>query len=290
MERLRYSLWQWPSLLSLDAVLIGLLWQGLFCQVFLGRWPVWYEASIIGLTIWLVYTFDRLWDGRRIDLSRPHSIRHRFHQRLQNPITALALIGLSIDVALVVTMANARELLVGGILAVLVVCYLVIVHRLRERWTHFPKEFAAGGIFALGVSLVVWADPPDSAMIPLCCSTILAATLFATNCLLVADAEREMDRVQGFPSFAQRRGSLRRAAIGILGVQMLVAASLGAMEQLPWMMAVCLISAAMLMMVAVWLGMPVNFDRVRNIRYSRNRAAIVDGALCVPVLLWCLLA
>ena len=76
-------LWHLINLLSLDAVTVGLTWQLVFTLQFFDRFPSLVESSIIGISIWLAYTADRILDSRRLLCELPHSSRHSFHRQFQ---------------------------------------------------------------------------------------------------------------------------------------------------------------------------------------------------------------
>ncbi len=72
--------WQWPTVLSLDAPAIALVWQALLArvvQVTLG-WP---EAFVLGCSVWLAYAADRWIEGWRLDPAQIRTQRHYFYQR-----------------------------------------------------------------------------------------------------------------------------------------------------------------------------------------------------------------
>jgi len=85
-------LWLWPNLLSLDAPLVAVLWQGFLAYRF--SLPLRPSGRLaLGLTVWAIYLLDRLLDARK-----PPSVngcdepaRHRYYRRRFKPMAALLL-------------------------------------------------------------------------------------------------------------------------------------------------------------------------------------------------------
>jgi hypothetical protein len=208
----------WPSMLSLDAVMVAMVWQQLLMRAFCHRGSTWPEAGSLGATVWLIYVADRLLDAARLNLYVPHTLRHGFHLRHRKVFLPLWIVVLAIN-AFVVTHYLPHELLRGGLLlASAVLIYGASVHfsplrshmfagaaRRRPSWRHIPKEVRVGFLFALGVSLSVWTELFASGegwqnMGPLAITTCVLTVLFGCNCMLVARFERELDRAQSFAS------------------------------------------------------------------------------------------
>lgn len=74
---LHIRLWQWPNLLALDAALIALAWQAAFAAA-LGNEVSAAAQIVLGLSVWLTYMADRLFDVAKRPLQQLHSTRHQF--------------------------------------------------------------------------------------------------------------------------------------------------------------------------------------------------------------------
>src|SRR6202035_5180189 len=88
-------LWLWPNLLSLDAPLIAVLWQGFLAYRFsLPLRPA--ARLVLGLTVWAIYLLDRLLDARK-PAALHEAARHRYYRRHSKLMTALLAIVLGAD-------------------------------------------------------------------------------------------------------------------------------------------------------------------------------------------------
>ena len=184
-------LWAWPTVLSLDAPLVALVWQGLFHQTFAVD-LIWREAAVLALSVWLIYLADRWLDAAELDLTKPHSFRHAFYARHKRSVVIVWLVILSIDTALIVTTLSARQLRVGLVLGAFVLIYLLGVHALKPL-ARYSKELQVGLAFGVGTSLLLWSQ---QASVELSVATVLFAGLCTLNCLFIALWERDLDVAQ----------------------------------------------------------------------------------------------
>lgn len=197
----------WTSLWSIDAVLVAIVWQALFARHFINRWPRWPETIALGATVWLIYVADRLLDASRLDLGRPHTLRHRFYHHHAG-VFRLAWIGVLVAaVAVVVTSLPVATIRSGLILAAMVMVYGVGVHFIpqvalrRSIGVRIPKEIQVGVLFAAGTTLICWSEMPDIvSVIGLLAATALAAVWFSVNCFLISRWESDLDLAQSFTS------------------------------------------------------------------------------------------
>src|SRR5580692_11172919 len=170
-------IWLWPNVLSLDAPVVAVLWQGFLSDQF--HIPLRPAGRLaLGLTVWAIYLLDRLMDVRKPvpaggDGAEP--ARHRFYRRRSKVMTALFIVVLATDALIAILRlrpAVLREGLVplGGVLI-----YLVAFHISRGR-VRMPKEIAASILFTAGTFLVAWTLLP-------CVELIWAALAFFVLCL-----------------------------------------------------------------------------------------------------------
>jgi hypothetical protein len=202
--------WLWPTILSLDAPAVVLLWQGLLARaasVDLGA-P---EIVVLGCSVWLAYAADRWIEGWRLDPARIRTHRHRFSQRLRWPLAAAWGAVLSLDLAVSLRGLAPGELRAGFLLLVPVVAYLLshqLVHR-ASRW-RAPKEICVALLLAGGAAVFVASRPQAhlrAMAVPLC----IFALLCLANCALISVWENEVDRSHGQTSLALQFG--RGAAV-----------------------------------------------------------------------------
>lgn len=236
----RLPLTCWLNVLSLDAVLVALLWQFVFLSGFCDRTPRWHESFVLASVVWLIYVADRLLDGSRLDLSRPHLVRHRMHHQFAG-VWVWAWVTVVMVASLVVVLwMDAAVIRMGLFVATLVLAYGAGVHfwpgrsTVRHVWA---KEVQVGVIFAAGVSLISWLEAP-SISLALACS--VSAMLFTANCWAVAKRESIAD--QNYD--ASRTIGSSREMVATLSVAVMAGVS-GIAGWLPWLVAVCLTGASM---------------------------------------------
>ncbi|HXD91029.1 MAG TPA: hypothetical protein VNU00_08210, partial [Candidatus Binataceae bacterium] len=82
--------WLWPTILSLDAPTIAIVWLALFAAVFRVD-PGWPVLTALGLWVWLIYVADRLLDGLKQPPSNGEVLRHRFYRYHRLPVLLCAL-------------------------------------------------------------------------------------------------------------------------------------------------------------------------------------------------------
>ncbi len=77
--------WQWPTILSLDAPAVSVVWQAALARV-AGvelRWP---HVAVLGATVWLAYVADRWIEGWRLQWPDIRTQRHQFYLRWRWPV------------------------------------------------------------------------------------------------------------------------------------------------------------------------------------------------------------
>lgn len=181
--------WLWPNLLSLDAPAVACVWA-----VLLGR-ASGIKASpavicVLCLTVWLIYSCDRVLDGQSLDATASGEIRHRFsHHHRTTILGSTVLLGFG---TLWLAVKNLPLPLVqhGLGLAGCVGVYLLCVHAAPGKIPRLiPKELAVGGIFAAGTTLPIWSGSVHTTTLALACWTLFGA-LCALNCVAIECWER----------------------------------------------------------------------------------------------------
>lgn len=233
----------WPNVLSLDAVIVAAAWQQLLMRSFCRRSSTWPEIATLAATVWLIYVGDRLLDAARLNVSLPHTLRHRFYHSHRHLFLALWATVLVIDTVIAVRYLPSELLRCGLLLAAAVLIYGASVHLSPKRPVantseaspnrtsmRVPKELQVGILFAIGVSLTTLTQltsdltisPGDIVQIGrpmamLAITTCGMAALFGCNCILVANFERDLDRAQFFSSIATAEYGFKRWYIGSVG-------------------------------------------------------------------------
>ena len=198
--------WLWPTVLSLDAPAVTLVWQAVTAAVgavALG-WPA---AVVLGSSVWLAYVADRWLEGWRLAPAAVRTVRHAFYQRRRRVILVVWLIVAGLDVAVATRHLSRRELQAGCVLLVPVLAYL-LSHQLMHRhhpW-RVPKEGLVALLLAAGVGLFPLARG-DASHAGVWLVLLLFAFLCFANCALISMWEHDVDRSHGQTSLAMTRAS-----------------------------------------------------------------------------------
>ncbi len=193
-------------MLSLDAPVVAVLWQGLLARsvpVDLGS----AEFAVLGCSVWLAYAADRWIEGWRLTPENIRTHRHLFHQRWRWPIAAAWVAVLGLDLSLALRGLPPEGLRAGVLVLVPVVAYLLshqLVHR-NSRW-RAPKEVCVA--LLLGAGAAVFIASRAGARLPrLAVPLGLFTALCFCNCALISRWESEVDRSHGQTSLALQLGT-----------------------------------------------------------------------------------
>jgi hypothetical protein len=197
--------WLWPTILSLDAPAVAVLWQRLVAASasVATRAP---EAVVLGCSVWLAYAADRWIEGWRLAPARILTHRHRFHQRWRWPILAAWAGVLVLDLLEAFRGLAPRELGAGALLLLPVAAYLLshqLVHR-RSRW-RAPKEACVALLLGAGAAVFA-AGRPGADLRGMALPLALFVLLCFSNCALISLWEDEVDREHGQTSLALQYG------------------------------------------------------------------------------------
>ncbi len=166
-------LWLWPNLLSLDAPLVAVLWQGFLAYRFsLPLRPA--GRFALGLTVWAIYLLDRLLDARKPPQFEEPA-RHRYYRRHSRQMAALLAIIAAADAFIAIRWLRPAIFQNGLIPLAGVLAYLATFH-LSGLSAKIPKEISAAILFTAGTFLTAWSTLP-------CLSLAWAAAAFFILCL-----------------------------------------------------------------------------------------------------------
>jgi hypothetical protein len=270
----RASWWQWPTVLSIDAPVVAVLWQLLLARV-AGLDLGWAPPAVLALSVWLAYAADRWIEGWRLDRDAIRTPRHQFYQQHRWSVAAVWLIALAADIAIAFRYLDRRDITAGFLLIAAVAAYLLshqLVH--RDRAWRAPKELCVAALLSAGAVVFVTETPqPGALMMPLG----LFALLCFTNCALISVWEREVDRAHGQTSLALSRRDHEQL-----------------IRQLPWMILVlsaasaffdagaardaAIASAASAILLAV-------VDRIELVAGRQAARVLADIALMTPAVI-----
>ncbi len=195
----RTTWWQWPTVLSIDAPVVAVLWQLLLARV-AGIDLGWAGPAVLALSVWLAYAADRWIEGWRLDAEVIRTPRHHFYKEYRWSVAMLWVVALVADVVIAFAQLDARDITAGVLLITAVAVYLLshqLVHRHRA-W-RAPKELCVAALLSGGaVVFLTETAQPSALMMPLA----LFALLCFTNCALISVWERDVDRAHGQTSLA----------------------------------------------------------------------------------------
>lgn len=188
-----------PSLLCLDAPFIALGWAICLSEDLGGvgrdEFSPWAGAALF-LSVWLIYLFDRLLDVSRSGASIPLTPRHEWARRHRGLLAAL--FGAALICCLAGVLPRLEEKIIIGGLAIGFFTGLYYAAFRFSRWYDVPgkvvpfKEITIALCFAGGILLMASPTGITCGLIFLVAGYL---TLFTSNCLLIARAERGIDRV-----------------------------------------------------------------------------------------------
>ncbi|CAA6677003.1 MULTISPECIES: hypothetical protein [unclassified Lentimonas] len=187
-------IWQWPNLLALDAALIALAWQVVFANT-LGLQISATAQIVLGLSVWLTYMADRLFDVTKRPIEQLYSTRHRFAKRHTHVLWTVWSGTLTLNIGIALTGLSNKELLNGFILLALCLLYTALNQALSHRF--FPKEICVALIFVGGV--IVFLLPNAALWMPSAALTLLCLI----NCLMIGLKEKRVDAALQVKSMAR---------------------------------------------------------------------------------------
>ena len=177
-------------MLSLDAPLIAVLWQGLFAQVF--SVPLaWYHVLLLAAPVWLVYSADRLFDGWQRRAHDAQTRRHRFYIVHRKEVARVWLAVLVTSLLTALLTSRPAELLGGLLVLGATLGYLARLHLFPNTKLTVPKEVQVALLFGAGVALflVPNLESPWRVLAPLALFTLLCAL----NCAFISRWEAATD-------------------------------------------------------------------------------------------------
>lgn len=221
--------WQWPTILSLDAPVVAVVWQEQFARVAQVQLHGWHRL-LLALSVWLIYATDRWIEGHRLTPEKVKTHRHRFYMRHRNAVLIAGLLVAATGLATAAATLTAREWIAG-----LAGCLTVSTYLLSHQWLHrhhprrVPKEICVGLLFAGGCALAP-ALRPGAAGIALAHVALLFALLAGLNCVLISAWERRVDRSHGQTSLALKHHQARDLGRHLTWMLVPLGATLGLLD------------------------------------------------------------
>jgi 4-hydroxybenzoate polyprenyltransferase len=171
-------------------------------------YSVW-SYFVLGSTVWIIYTADRLWDVRRMT-ELPLTARHRFHFHNRKALWKATGIVTGLTAVLTLLFLPFRVIGFGLGLAVAVALYLWLVHLLsahyRKKW--FQKEPLVAVLYTAGIWGPVWVLRGYTSAAD-CVLCLLFAAIAFQNLLLFSLFDLENDQRRNEQSLATYWGAER---------------------------------------------------------------------------------
>lgn len=197
----RVPWWVWPTILSLDAPAVAVVWQHQLAGdagVSLG-WP---HRFVLAASVWLAYAGDRWIEGWRLPPAQVRTRRHAFYQRHRWSVLAVMGVVLAADVWCAAGYLAPQDLRAGAMVTAAVLMYL-FSHQLMHRhhaWL-VPKEVIIALLLGCGAALFPFVSP-DANTVRLMAPFGLFSLLAFANCALISSWEQHVDRAHGQMSIA----------------------------------------------------------------------------------------
>jgi len=200
------KVWQWPNVLAIDAALIAAFWQSALAGA-LGAELGWAAYVVLGLSVWLTYSADRLFDVKSRDVRALLSLRHRFSKQHAARLWP-AWFGVLFVNLLSATQLTATQLKHGALLLALCLLYTLLNQKLSRRF--FPKEICVALIYAGGVGVLL----PGNLPIGFFGAFALVCLL---NCLAIGAKEKGIDSKMQVHSVAPLIAERFLAPLALIG-------------------------------------------------------------------------
>jgi len=195
--------WQWPTVLSLDAPSVAIVWQAILSYVCHVR-LLYPRQLILSLSIWLAYVADRWIEANRLEFAQIQTKRLMFYRRHRVSVLSIWIPLFFYDLYLGFHDLLKHEVMIGLYLFIAVALYLF-----SHQWFHrhiswrLPKEICVALLFGTGVGFFIGLDPNCSFSVLCFCITLFTVLCFI-NCSLISIWEDSVDKTQGQQSLAQQ--------------------------------------------------------------------------------------
>ena len=175
-------LWQWPNILAIDTALVAILWQLGLVRA-LNTEIGWAASAVLGLSVWLTYVADRLFDVRSREKVALFSLRHQFAKRYHQALWYVWFVLLAMNL-LLARKLTAMQLKNGCLLLLFCLIYTILNQKLSRHF--FPKEICVALIYASGVIIFMPVAYPLGFF-------GVFALLCLLNCLMIGAREKVID-------------------------------------------------------------------------------------------------
>ncbi|MEM6359121.1 MAG: UbiA family prenyltransferase [Bacteroidota bacterium] len=218
------AIYRYFNLLNLDVVAGAVICSMAFARL-LDVEVSWAALSLLGFTIWSIYTFDRLMDGR-YKKDALQSDRHRFHNR-RGSLLSWLLVACILFSAILLFFIPPTTVLWGATLACGVLAYLATIHLLKIKWL-VHKEVVIATIYTLGVMLAPLSIYQGDYGISFLLCGVIFFTIVLYNLLVFSMYDEDFDSKSDLPSLVTVLGKKPvNTLLHILSVFLIVSILLG---------------------------------------------------------------
>lgn len=200
------QVWQWPNILAIDAALVAVLWQLASARV-LNIEIGWAASGVLGLSVWLTYVADRLYDVRSREKVLLFSQRHQFAKRYSQTLWHVWFVLLAMNL-LLARQLTALQVKNGSLLLIFCLVYTLLNQKLSRRF--FPKEICVALIYAGGVIIFLPVAYPIGFF-------GVFTLLCLLNCLMIGAREKVIDAKMHVHSVAALVGEYWLAPLALIG-------------------------------------------------------------------------
>lgn len=188
----RYPILSYLGISALDAPIISIAWYLYFAQNSFNASLNIQHCLILGVSVWLGYMADRLFDIRFKKEAQLISLRHQFCKENEFKLWILWLIILILITILSLNTLNSDKLFAGLILIIFILLYNCLNHYFERR--RFPKEICVAALFSYGTLFLI-----DN---PLKIEEFIHFTIICfLNCLILTHKEKQVDKLMGINSW-----------------------------------------------------------------------------------------
>ncbi|HNP17350.1 MAG TPA: UbiA family prenyltransferase [Fulvivirga sp.] len=169
----------------------------------MGLNPSLITITILGLTVWSIYTFDHLLDSRKGDL-KISTERHLFHLKYQRQLSKFILVVLLLIGGLIFLLPT-KTLVLGTALGLIVLAYFLSMYLINWK-SIIHKELTIAIVYTLGVMVGPLSvfNGVFEAYLMLIIATFFVIVLL--NLLIFSIFDSDADSTANFPSLIQRVG------------------------------------------------------------------------------------
>ena len=180
----RYPIWSYLNVSAVDAPLISVAWYLYFVQMSTETNLNMQLCLILGLSVWLGYMADRLFDIRFNKNATFASLRHQFCKEHESKLWILWTVILIFTVILSLISLNSDKIVAGLALVSFILLYNLLNQVFSQK--KFPKEICVAVIFACGTFFFLENPVKFNDFIQFCIICFL-------NCLILTHKDKKVD-------------------------------------------------------------------------------------------------